>query len=133
MKITDLDGKEIKVTDLQGAIDQCETYIGFSGKDCRNHKYWAYTLKELKKLKEPKPVEIITVVDGKQLPQAVIECRKIFGNKQDGKYYIKNDKSHPLYGIHSCAKSDTILQQIDSLEIGESVNNSTPRKITRVY
>jgi len=133
LTIIDLEGKEIKVTNLQAAIDQVKCYTTFSGKDSRNNKYWEHTLAELKKLKEPKPVVIETVINGKELPQPVIECRKVFGNKKDFKGYIKNDKSTPLYGLHSCAKSPRILAQIEALEIGESVNNSTPRKITRVY
>lgn len=132
MTITDLDGKTIKVTNLKEAIDQVKCYTKFSGEDCRNTKYWEHTLAELLKLEEPKPKEVETIVDGKELPFHVIETRKIF--KDNGyKGFIKNDKHQPLYGIHSCAKSPRIMRSIEYLAIGESTINSNNTKITRIY
>ena len=132
MTITDLDGKTIKVTNLKEAIDQVKCYTTFSGKDSRNNKYWEHTLAELLKLDEPKPIEVETVVGGKELPFHVIEARKIF--KDNGnKGFIKNDRHSPLYGIHSCAKSPRIILSVEHLKVGESTINSNNTKITRVY
>jgi len=132
MYIIDLKGKEIKVTDLQGAIEQAKLYTTFGDENSKNNKYWTHALNELMKLEEPKPVEVETVINGKELPQPVIECRKIFTDSGT-KGFIKNDRTQPLYSIHSCARSERKLRDIDMLEIGESTNNSTPTKITRVY
>jgi len=52
--------------------------------------------------------------------------------KESGsKGFLKNDELSPLYGLHSCARSGGLLREIDSLEIGESCENSSRVKITR--
>ena len=132
MTIIDLDGKTITVTNLKEAIDQVKCYTTFSGKDSRNNEYWEHTLAELLKLEEPKPVEVETIVNGKELPFHVVETRKIFGDHKH-KGFIKNDKHQPLYSIYSCAKKRTYHNKIDALEVGESTTNGGGTKITRVY
>ena len=133
--IKDLEGNSIEVTDLSGAIAETEKFVGFSEEGSDLHKHWSYILQELNKLKPIPKVEVKKINKSKDsLSDIVLEVRRTFKtNDRQSKGFIKDGRTSPVYGIKSCAKNDTILMEIDSLKVGESVNNSTPRKITRVW
>lgn len=133
MTIIDLDGKTIRVTNLKEAIDQAKFFTTLSSDTTSESKYWNHSLSELLKLEEPKPIEVETIVNGKELPYHVIETRKIFAEQKGVKGFIKNDKHQPLFGIYSCARTMRYHDIIDALEVGESTKNGSGRKITRIY
>ena len=133
--VKNIDGESIEVTDINGAIDECEKFLGFSEEGSREFKYWSYLLNEVKKLThEPVVVSVeIVEIDGVTLSESVVECRKKFLGFNIGKGFIKDDKTSPVYSAISCAKSPNKLIELDMLKIGENTHNSTPRKITRVF
>jgi hypothetical protein len=151
--ISDRDGKAIEVTDFEAALAQAKGAITFHETKLKLHetnpdeiifpeayKDWQHILRELEKLGmrlkkstsaplKSEPTPIINF-----LPEPVLKCRELFKNHDvNQKGFIKDGKISPLFGVHSCAKSDQMLRKIDELEIGESVFNSGNTQITRVF
>jgi hypothetical protein len=146
--IIDLDGKSIKVTDIDGAIAQVSCYTKFSSTPNLNvGAYWKDTLKKLKALKkeieaEPVPVKVVDEI-ADSLPLWVKEMREkritsyqsgLKYNTPDGhKLFSKDKKDSPLFGAHSCVRTDTNLRKLDQLEIGETWERFGQPNITRIF
>jgi len=133
--ITDLTGKTITVTDLPKAIKEAETYVYFSEADNNKRllEYWSHVLAELKKL-EAEPIEI--KIEAEQHESKLVnQVRAIFPRKEGDKSkgFVKDGKTSPLYGLHSCAKTDRYIRKIDSLKVGECTTNGAGTLIMRIY
>ena len=138
--INNLDGYLIKVTNLEGALREARGGVHFNEEKIRRSKTdpeeiifpqalkeWKHILLELEKL-ETKFKKI--GIEKPLYSTPAMKARAMY--KESGnKGFLKNNKLSPLYGLHSCAKSERLLREIDSLEIGESCENSSRVKITR--
>ena len=137
MTIKNLKGESIEVTHLQDAKDECLRCLHFAEESENNSliNHWQHMVDELNKLKEPEPkAELVEVfIDGVILSQHVRETRQMYGDDKTCKMFTKNEKTSPLYGIHSCARAYTIMNRINNLKIGESTYNGGYKLITRIY
>jgi hypothetical protein len=131
--ITDIEGDRIEITDLPEAIKQAEMFSTFDVHDKERTEYWKHMLGELQNLKPlPEPKTEMKVES--KYPEFVNEARLYWGVAHIGhKAFIKNGRKSPLYPSNSCARSESVLRQIEALEIGESTNNTSPTKITRIF
>ena len=147
--ITDRDDKQIEVTDIDAGIAQVKTYTTFSNSYNKDTKaYWKDVLKKLKALKkqidaEPVPVKVEDPIADK-IPTWVKEMREKYRtsyevslkyNTPDGhKSFSKDKKDSPLYGAHSCVKTEQNLRKLNSLEVGETWDRGygSP-SITRIF
>ena len=130
--IIDLDGKTLKVTDIDGAIKQASIFSMYEHEDHPRTKYWSDILNKLLELKSTiKPIEPIidTVVDNvplwvRELRQERLKYGDMYLNRT--KYFVKNGersakgKQTILYGAHSCVKTRENLNRLDKLEVGET-------------
>ena len=145
--VKDLEGKQIEVTDLHEAIKQANMFTTFDTRKVELTAYWKDLHSKLLELKASIEAEPILVVDEPQgedlLPLIVREIREerrnsmfLLNNPDEykGKLFIKNDKRSPLYGAHSCVKTEENLNRLSKLEVGETWDRGNfSHKITRIY
>jgi hypothetical protein len=140
--ITDLEGKQIEITDIDKGIQQADMFSKFAIQYINQKSYWEDMLNKLKELKaiieaEPKPEPIKDNVSD-DIPQWVKEVRLSFINSHksslqyntpDGhKLFVKSGeitikqggKITRLYGIHSCVKSEWNINVVNQLKVGQT-------------
>ena len=144
--IIDLDGKKIQVTNMEEALMKTDMFRTFDVSNIELTAYWEDMFEKLLALNAKMKLKSI-VVDKPQgeelLPTIVREIREerrnsnfLLNNPDEykGKLFIKNDKRSPLYGAHSCVRTDENLNRLNKLEIGETWDRGQfSNKITRVY
>ena len=145
MEVIDLNGKTIKVTDLKAAIAQAEMFSTYSDKTSPkelNQLCQAYWIDMRNKLRKLGLIEIIKIHDQledanpdfKDYPSFVKVMQMVFkDHDKSTKGYSKDGKTHPLYGAHSCVKTDQNLRKLDTLEIGETWERFGQPNITRIF
>jgi hypothetical protein len=139
MIITDINNKDITVTDLKGAIAQAKMYSTFDPSHIENTAYWTDMYKKLVNLGLG---EILTRHDELEAsdpkygdyPEFVQVMQMVFkDHNRTTKGYSKDSKTSPLYGAHSCVRTDANLRKLDQLEIGETWERFGQPNITRIF
>lgn len=148
--ISDINGNQIEVTDIKGALEQAKGGIAFHEAKMKaykqnqsviifpnEYKYWMHILSQLEKVemklnavvKEVKEV----VTDTTNYSESVLKARAMFKEPTNGKpMFIRNGKPSPIY----TAESNWLMfikTPLLMLNVGESIYNSSKTKITRVY
>jgi len=73
-------------------------------------------------------------MENKKYSGQVEKCREHFKDHTGTtKMFVKGGTISPIFPSHSCAKSETIIREIEKLEIGESTYNTNRTLITRVF
>ena len=153
MEVKDLLNKTIEVTDLKKAIAEATMFSTYSDKTSPkevNQLAQAYWIDMLKKLRKLALAEMFTIIDAIVIPTGeellpefvrVIRAERrerlaLMGTTPDafnGKLFSKDGKKSPLFGAHSCVKTDQNLSKLDSLEIGETWKRFGQPSITRIF
>lgn len=154
--ITDLDGVQIEVTDINLALDQAKKFSKFNCYDVKLTAYWVDVTEKLTELKtvidaEPK-IKIIPESINDNIPLWVIdsiplwvinireERRKRLADMgttpeyfNTGKLFSKDGKKTPLYGIHSCVRAEQYIRKLEQMKVGETWYRFGSPNLTRIY